>query len=109
MSIPGVGPVGADQPTAVVHVVAKTHLDLGFTGLATDVELRYLTAFFPKALDVAAVLRDRGGPERLVWTTGSWILHRALQGGGRAAGAWPPGSNGVIWLGMLFPSPPTPS
>ncbi len=87
MSIPGVGPVGADQPTAVVHVVAKTHLDLGFTGLATDVELRYLTAFFPKALDVAAVLRDRGGPERLVWTTGSWILHRALQGGGRAAGA----------------------
>ena len=61
-----------------VHVVAKTHLDLGFTALAGEVVDRYVDHFFPRALAVAAELAERGGPERLVWTTGSWILHSAL-------------------------------
>jgi hypothetical protein len=65
-------------PIRVVHLVAKTHLDLGFTALASEVEQQYLDDFFPRAVAVAAELRSRGGPERLVWTTGSWILHRAL-------------------------------
>ncbi|MFN8018803.1 MAG: DUF5054 domain-containing protein [Acidimicrobiales bacterium] len=62
----------------MVHVVAKTHLDLGFTALAAEVEARYLEDFFPRALAVAAELAAGDGPERLVWTTGSWIVHRAL-------------------------------
>ncbi|MCU1355680.1 MAG: hypothetical protein JWM89_1098 [Acidimicrobiales bacterium] len=62
----------------MVHVVAKTHLDLGFTALAAEVERRYLTDFFPRAVAVAQELIDRGGSERLIWTTGSWILDRAL-------------------------------
>jgi hypothetical protein len=62
----------------VVHLVAKTHLDLGFTALAAEVEEGYRTEFFPRALATAAELRAAGGGERLVWTTGSWILHRAL-------------------------------
>ena len=62
----------------MVHVVAKTHLDLGFTALAAEVEQRYLTDFFPRAIAVAEELVARGGPERLIWTTGSWILDRAL-------------------------------
>ena len=62
----------------VVHLVAKTHLDLGFTALAAEVEQQYLEDFFPRAIAVAAELREQGGPERLTWTTGSWILHRAL-------------------------------
>ena len=66
------------MPIRVVHLVAKTHLDLGFTALASEVERQYLDDFFPRAVAVAAELRSRGGPERLVWTTGSWILHRAL-------------------------------
>lgn len=64
-------------PIRVVHVVAKTHLDLGFTALAAEVEQQYLEEFFPRALATAAALRT-AGDERLVWTTGSWILHRAL-------------------------------
>lgn len=72
---PGARPGG---PGRVVHLVAKAHLDLGFTALASEVEARYLEEFFPRALRVAAELAGRGGPERLVWTTGSWILHRAL-------------------------------
>lgn len=61
-----------------VHLVAKTHLDLGFTAGAGEVVERYLTDFFPRAVDVARRLRSRGGPQRLVWTTGSWILDAAL-------------------------------
>ncbi|MCU1496738.1 MAG: hypothetical protein JWM47_691 [Acidimicrobiales bacterium] len=69
---------------AVVHVVAKTHLDLGFTALAAEVAERYVDDFFPRALAVAAELRATGAPERLVWTTGSWILHHALAAGSAA-------------------------
>jgi hypothetical protein len=74
---PGGRYVGA-VPIRVVHLVAKTHLDLGFTALAGEVEQQYLEDFFPRAIAVAAALREGGGVERLVWTTGSWILHRAL-------------------------------
>jgi len=58
--------------------VAKTHLDLGFTGLASEVVDRYFNDFFPQAIAVAAELRA-AGPERLVWTTGSWLVWRALE------------------------------
>ena len=71
-------------PVRVVHVVAKTHLDLGFTDLAAAVADQYLNDFFPRALAVAGELRNRGGPERLVWTTGSWVLHHALHHGSSA-------------------------
>lgn len=63
---------------SVVHVVAKAHLDLGFTDLAGAVERHYREEAFPRALAVAAELRAGRGSERLVWTTGSWILERAL-------------------------------
>jgi hypothetical protein len=59
-------------------VVSKTHLDVGFTDLASEVRRRYLEEFFPLAMRTAAELRARGGPERLRWTTGSWILTEAL-------------------------------
>lgn len=67
-----------DRSVEIVHVVAKTHLDLGFTDLASEVARRYLDDFFPRALEVAEALRERAGPARLVWTTGSWIVHQAL-------------------------------
>ncbi|HEX2578230.1 MAG TPA: hypothetical protein VHK88_17930, partial [Aquihabitans sp.] len=69
-----------------VHVVAKTHLDLGFTDLAAEVADRYVDEHVPRAISVAAELRARrpqpGAPApQLVWTTGSWILHHALHHG----------------------------
>ncbi|QXC61518.1 DUF5054 domain-containing protein [Aquihabitans sp. G128] len=69
------------EPVAVVHVVAKTHLDLGFTALAAEVAQQYVDDFFPRAVAVGRQLRGRGGPEQLVWTTGSWILEHALATG----------------------------
>ena len=64
-----------------VHVVAKSHLDLGFTGLAAEVVARYVDGYFPAAVAAAGELRARSGAERLVWTTGSWILQQALDAG----------------------------
>lgn len=64
-----------------VHLVFKTHLDLGFTDLAARVVQGYLIEYFPRALQTAARLRQRGGSERLVWTTGSWLIWEALRVG----------------------------
>lgn len=69
-----------------VLVVAKTHLDVGFTDLASVVRQRYLDEFFPRAIAVAAELRERGGRARFRWTTGSWILTEALEAEARAGG-----------------------
>jgi hypothetical protein len=69
-----------------VLVVAKTHLDVGFTDLAAVVRERYLREYFPRAVRVAAELRARGDGARLRWTTGSWILHEALEDEARRGG-----------------------
>ncbi|GCE21667.1 DUF5054 domain-containing protein [Dictyobacter kobayashii] len=61
-----------------IHLIFKTHLDVGFTELAEDVKRRYFTSFFPQAMETARQLRERGGPERFIWTTGSWILSEYL-------------------------------
>lgn len=62
-----------------VHLLFKTHLDLGFTELAEQVKQRYFREYFPRASETARVLRERGGTERFIWTTGSWILYEYLE------------------------------
>lgn len=62
-----------------VHLVFKTHLDVGFTDLAEVVKQRYYRVYYPLALQTARALRARGGPERFTWTTGSWILYEYLE------------------------------
>ncbi len=63
----------------VVHVVFKTHLDLGFTDLAQNVAQHYQTTFIPQALDLAQRMAAEGGPAQFVWTTGSWLIARYLE------------------------------
>lgn len=67
-----------------VHLVFKTHLDLGFTDLAANVLRRYIDDFIPGALKLARTMREAGGEEqfgepRFVWTTGSWLIHTYLE------------------------------
>jgi len=62
-----------------VHVIFKTHLDIGFTHLAAQVIKLYTEQFIPKAIALAEQLEAQGGPERFVWTTGSWLIHHALR------------------------------
>lgn len=62
----------------IIHVLFKTHLDLGFTDMAERVCDQYVNTFIPSALDLAAATRDRGD-ERFVWTTGSWLVDHFLR------------------------------
>ncbi|MBN1639714.1 MAG: DUF5054 domain-containing protein, partial [Anaerolineae bacterium] len=62
-----------------VHLVFKTHLDVGFTDLAAQVVRQYFDSFIPGALALADEMRARGGPERFVWTTGSWLIYEYLE------------------------------
>jgi hypothetical protein len=62
-----------------VHLIFKTHLDIGFTDLSSCVERQYIEEFIPKTLDIMEQLRAEGGEERYVWTTGSWLVWEYLQ------------------------------
>ncbi|MFZ4519361.1 MAG: DUF5054 domain-containing protein [Microthrixaceae bacterium] len=73
------GELGGAVPVTDVLVVTKCHLDVGFTDLAAAVRGRWLAEFLPRAMATAAELRAAGGAERMVWTTGSWILTEALE------------------------------
>ncbi len=57
-----------------VHVVSMTHLDVGFTNFAANVCSLYFNEHLPNAARLAQQLRDRGGPERFIFTTHAWIL-----------------------------------
>ncbi len=91
--------------TGTVHLVAKTHLDVGFTALAADVVDAYVTSYIPRALALAAELRQRGGAERFVWTTGSWLVHTFLEradGAGRAAAEEAIAAGDLAWHALPF-------
>lgn len=60
-----------------VLLIFKTHLDVGFTGFAQDVLQKYIEEYIPKAIDLGYQLRDTDTP--FIWTTGSWLIYKALQ------------------------------
>lgn len=59
-------------------VVSKTHLDLGFTDFAENIVKKYIGEYIPSAIDIASKL-NLNGNKKFVWTTGSWILTKALK------------------------------
>ncbi|MDR3095219.1 MAG: DUF5054 domain-containing protein [Bacteroidales bacterium] len=71
----------AENPQKVekVHVIFKTHLDVGYTDLASKVEQRYISEFIPKAIAVGEQLQAEGVKDRYVWTTGSWLIDAYLK------------------------------
>lgn len=68
-----------EQGVSKLHLVFKTHLDLGFTNLANVVYRHYMNDFIPGALRLARTLRERESPDRFVWTTGSWLIYHYLE------------------------------
>lgn len=62
-----------------VHLIFKTHLDVGFTDLAANVVKKYFTEYIPAALDTADTLRTSGSGDRFIWTTGAWLLYEYLE------------------------------
>ncbi len=69
---------------STVHIVFKTHLDVGFTDFSRRVIDGYCNRFIPGALTLARELRERGGDERFVWTTGAWLIVEYLERADRA-------------------------
>lgn len=62
-----------------VHVVFKTHLDVGFTDLADKVVESYFTNFIPQAMNLSKNLREKYSECRFRWTTGSWLIYKYLE------------------------------
>jgi hypothetical protein len=65
--------------TKKIHLIFKTHLDVGFTNYASVVVNNYFTKYIPASLRVARQLRESGNPERFIWTTGSWLIYEYLE------------------------------
>lgn len=62
---------------STVHLVFKTHLDIGFTNYAADVVQTYFRKFIPQAVALAERTRDR--EQRFRWTTGAWLIYAYLE------------------------------
>ena len=62
-----------------VHVIFKTHLDVGFTDYAHNVVNRYMTRFIPDAIALARRLEAEYPDEPFSWTVGSWLVHEYLR------------------------------
>ncbi|MFQ3565814.1 MAG: DUF5054 domain-containing protein [Aggregatilineales bacterium] len=62
-----------------VHLIFKTHLDLGFTDLAGRVVRSYFDDFFPTAIALAEALRQFDPSTPFRWTVGSWLLYTYLE------------------------------
>lgn len=62
-----------------VYVVAKCHLDLGFTDFEDNVIRTYFEDYIPRAIDIAKDLQQIDREERYVWTLGSWLVYQYLE------------------------------
>src|SRR5512133_28581 len=62
-----------------IHLIFKTHLDVGFTDFAAHVVSNYFNHYIPKAIELADALRQSGSQDRFVWTTGSWLIYEYLE------------------------------
>lgn len=62
-----------------IHLIFKTHLDVGFTNYAAVVIQNYFQEYIPAALALARQMRQAGEKQRFVWTTGSWLIFEYLE------------------------------
>lgn len=69
------------KPQKHIHVVFKTHLDIGFTDLAHHVAERYRNVFIPKSIAAAQYFEEHPESGSFIWTTGSWLIHDLLKYG----------------------------
>jgi uncharacterized protein DUF5054 len=58
-----------------IHLVFKTHLDIGFTDHAEKVRRQYHEQFIPQALNTAEHFHaENPTAPAFVWTTGAWLI-----------------------------------
>lgn len=58
-----------------VHLIFKTHLDIGFTDHAEKVRRQYHERFIPQAIETGAHFYAENPEEpKFIWTTGAWLI-----------------------------------
>ena len=68
----------ASQKT--IHLVFKTHLDIGFTEHAGKVRAQYHERFIPQAIDTGThFFRENPAEPAFIWTTGAWLIWDHLE------------------------------
>lgn len=63
-----------------VHLVYKTHLDVGYTNLGSTVINQYLNEFIPRSVDIALDLNTETN-KKFIWTLGSYLIDLYLKKG----------------------------
>jgi alpha-mannosidase len=62
-----------------IVVVFKTHFDIGYTDMATNIVQRYRTTMIDQALEVVDQNRDLPPQQQFAWTLSGWPMHKILQ------------------------------
>lgn len=63
------------QLSRTIHLVFKTHLDIGFTDHAEKVRTQYHERFIPQAIDTGThFFRENPAEPAFIWTTGAWLI-----------------------------------
>ncbi len=62
-----------------VVVVFKTHFDIGYTDMASNIVRRYRTTFMDGALQVVDQNRTLPPAQQFVWTIPGWPMHQILE------------------------------
>ena len=62
-----------------IVLVFKTHFDIGYTEMASEVVERYRTSMIDSALDVVDASRDLPEEQQFVWTIPGWPMAKILE------------------------------
>jgi len=68
-----------DPAITRVHLLFKTHFDVGFTDFAATVTEKYFTTHWPNALALTDRLRKMDEALSFRWATGSWLVYQYLE------------------------------
>ncbi|TAX56580.1 DUF5054 domain-containing protein [Rhizobium leguminosarum] len=89
-----------------VHLVFKTHLDIGFTDHAEKVRRQYHERFIPQAIETGKHFHAENPDEpKFIWTTGAWLIwdHLNSRSAGEVAALEQAIERGLIrWHGLPF-------
>ena len=74
-------PGAAAEPNHLsqIIVVFKTHFDIGYTDMASNIVQRYRTTMIDHALEVVDQNRDLPAEQQFVWTISGWPMHKILE------------------------------
>jgi alpha-mannosidase len=72
-------PITVTSGVKEIVVVFKTHFDIGYTDMASNIVQRYRTTMIDQALDVVDQNRDLPPQQQFAWTLAGWPLAKILQ------------------------------